>query len=300
MKSNYKILISRITVVFYCYVIISFSKLEATPIDSNSLYMTTLFIGHINTNKSIDTIIGKAGYDRKFIPRYILWGSDTTNNDYPDSLKLKRTDIIYPNWYSLKVKLNVDFLNSDTLNDMMFIMWGKLMIDSANYKDTVKSLVIFGQKGLDTLHTINISQMDTLQIEPFIAMKLRMGTDLTDCQIRDFSYKPSYIINKINTDNYQQGGTNSIIDKILPSVKIYPNPAIYYTNLELNQIKPGKYKIEIISLNGVLIEIQQFENQRVEKITSVLNLQNLATGIYYLKISTDNELIGTYPLIIVH
>jgi surface protein len=68
------------------------------------------------------------------------------------------------------------------------------------------------------------------------------------------------------------------------NISIYPNPAKNFINIDLNQ-NIDKVNIIITDLYGKTVFNQDFENMSSEKI----NLENLANGIYTLRIS-DSEL----------
>jgi len=71
-------------------------------LDTNKLFKSIVFIGHINLDKTMDTVIAIAGRDRKFKPQFITWGHDPTST-IPDSLKVPMTTIIYPSWSKFKI-----------------------------------------------------------------------------------------------------------------------------------------------------------------------------------------------------
>lgn len=259
--------------------------------DSSYVYKTNLIIGHFNDDAENDTLVAVAKQDKMFYPKYIAWGdSQNILND--------TTLFVYPSWEKLKVRCSYDFLNNDELIDLTFIVWGKLEINDTTFKDTSMAFVIFGRNSLDTLQSFNLAEVDSVQTEPFIAMSLIMGIQLTDCQVRNTSYKPSYVLNnmEINFGNERK----SLIYADSMSVKVFPNPALYYVNIELNNISQGRYTFQIMSLQGNLVEEQNVEIAQTGNINRILNLKDVATGFYYLRILKETNAIGTYPLIVVH
>jgi serine protease AprX len=71
------------------------------------------------------------------------------------------------------------------------------------------------------------------------------------------------------------------------SIKSYPNPFSNIINIELNNAKVSIAKVELINLQGQIIYCQVSENNTNKLIIN--NLGNIPTGIYLLKISTNNS-----------
>lgn len=266
--------------------------------DTTSYYLTTMFIGHIVTPNSIDTVIGCAGKDRVFYPKMIKWGKDTTNNSYPDSLKVSSSKFVYPNWKNLRITCNITTFDYDTIPDMLFIISGRIQLDSITFKDTVKTIVLFGQKGLDTIKIINLSTVDTIQYGPYIAVKLKNGTDLTNCKLRDLSGIPSYQLNKITKPEFEMPMKVEDKNRKQPTVFAYPNPASNFVNLEIRNIDSGEYSLKITALSGTIVYDHKFII--AEDTFKLLDIQNLATGVYYLTLASSNSVYKTIPLIILH
>lgn len=259
--------------------------------DSSYVYKTNLIIGHFNDDAVNDTLVAVAKQDKMFYPQYIAWGHN--QNILNDT-----TLFVYPSWEKLKVRCSYDFLNNDELIDLTFILWGKLKINDTTFKDTSMAFVIFGRNSLDTLQSFNLAEVDSIQTEPFIAMSLIMGNQLTECEVRNTSYKPSYVLNDMETSIGSE--RKSLIYADTMSVKMFPNPALYYVNIELNNISPGRYTFQIMSLQGNLLVEHNVEITQTGNINQVLNLKDIATGFYYLRILKETNAIGTYPLLVVH
>lgn len=283
-------------------IFISYS--HASFVDSANVYKTVLNVTKFNDDAVKDTIIAVADYHLKYLPKSIIWGKDTTDNGIPDSLKVPETLIIYPNWNDLTGAVMIDKLNQDSLFDIILILWGKTSTDTSNIKDTATAIVIFGRRGLDTLQYLNIANLDSFQILPFVAMKLRIGHEFTNAKVRDMSYQTSYQFNKIDL-NIDTASVPPPIINIMEAeesaqIKIYPNPAVYYTDIEINLIKPGKYYIQICDINGKTLKEQTISSEKTGDLINRINLTDFASGSYIIRVFTEQKHIGSYQIILVH
>jgi hypothetical protein len=68
-------------------------------------------------------------------------------------------------------------------------------------------------------------------------------------------------------------------------VNLYPNPANTVVNVEIPSTIDGSAKVEIISLQGNIVLQQQ-----VDSNDGMINISSLRSGIYMVKISTNNFL----------
>ena len=74
---------------------------------------------------------------------------------------------------------------------------------------------------------------------------------------------------------------NSFID-------IYPNPVINNLNILINTDKYHKYKMQIFNINGKVLQIINVSNIKKDLIT--IDRKYLASGLYILKITMDNNI----------
>lgn len=66
--------------------------------------------------------------------------------------------------------------------------------------------------------------------------------------------------------------------------KIYPNPALNNLNIEL--IESGNYTVELININGVVINNYNFTGDMIS-----LDVANIPTGVYIVKVSSEQNSI---------
>jgi hypothetical protein len=76
-------------------------------------------------------------------------------------------------------------------------------------------------------------------------------------------------------------------------VTIYPNPASENINISFEEPLDGEVKLMMINSQGKPVMTDVIEDQTVEKM---LNLQDLSSGIYYLKL-TKGKLVNVYKVV---
>lgn len=76
-------------------------------------------------------------------------------------------------------------------------------------------------------------------------------------------------------------------------VTVYPNPASENINISFEEPLDGEVKLMMINSQGKPVKTDVIEAQTVEKI---LNLQDLPSGIYYLKL-TKGKLVNVYKVV---
>jgi len=69
---------------------------------------------------------------------------------------------------------------------------------------------------------------------------------------------------------------------------LYPNPASNQVNLSLNLLKTAETAIEIIDMNGRVVQVRNL-NLKSGQNTIALPVTNLENGIYFLRLQIDNE-----------
>lgn len=286
--------------------------------DSTRATFGILAIKHFNFDSIKDTLIGRIDRQYHFVPYAIHWGrgaADTTQEGdsqrvdtnalapIADSLRVTETRIYYPQWTNFTAKCAVFTVNEDSLSDIVVHMWGKFE-DSTGTKDTLRSLVIFGQHGLDTLQGVNFDSMEVMQAEPFFAMQLRTGIDLVSPSLRDPTGMVSYILNpiKVNVKRKKQKALD--VPVYSPpttgiSIRIFPNPTATTTNLFIENVPAGEYTVEIVAVNGQrvfqkgLILSDQGTSERT------IQLDEVPSGYFFLRLVNNRLIVASYPLIIV-
>ncbi len=162
------------------------------------------FIGYINADCLSDTLKSSYSTTGTWLPQKICWGLTTTASQnictsastyVPDSLKVTTTHLVFPALNGLQVSMAVDTLNSeDSLADIVLYMNWHVQ-DSLEQRDTSRAVVIFGQKQLITIATIDVGSIGITQVYPFLARELQIGDELIDEEPRDLTDASSYFFN---------------------------------------------------------------------------------------------------------
>ncbi len=105
-----------------------------------------------------------------------------------------------------------------------------------------------------------------------------LGTKYNIIGLINFSFGESTINYRIESDIEI---ANGIDDNFALDVNIYPNPANSIINfVNLNQVK----NIEIINMTG-----QTLMSEKVRNNTMTLNIENLSSGVYMVKLTSNNK-----------
>jgi hypothetical protein len=103
--------------------------------------------------------------------------------------------------------------------------------------------------------------------------------------------KEGWMIDNIRLYSVDLGGGVETIQN--PKFKIFPNPAEKSGTIELDR-NYQQPEIEIFNIYGqLLMQLTEYNKQTVN-----FDKQDLKSGIYFLKIKSDNQLIGIQKLII--
>ena len=90
------------------------------------------------------------------------------------------------------------------------------------------------------------------------------------------------------------GDADQIPAKVLPTVRIAPNPFIEYTRITFLSKEPETYSLLVYNMNGSLIQ----KHRHCKGKHAIIKRSDLKSGIYVLQIITDNETYPTVKLVI--
>jgi hypothetical protein len=81
---------------------------------------------------------------------------------------------------------------------------------------------------------------------------------------------------------------SNIVDNVLKyqNIKIYPNPACSFINVEFPTFNNEQFKIEILNMLGEVVLAQP-----IMASNNNLKIDDLVNGIYYVKISSGNKIV---------
>lgn len=280
------------------------------PIDSNEYYLRIIEIGHFNDDAVKDTLIGAAGDNLNFKPRFIYWGNDT-NSTIPDSLKLDHLEINFPdNWVKTYIASNIDYLNNDTILDIGMFIAGRFVdtniTEGDSLRDTVIKVILFGQRGLDTIPYVNVMEIDSFQVSPFVAMQMRYEHELINPMYRELRESISYEFKTIILDLEEetvipppivQTDIELEIDKY--NINFYPNPVNDNATLELSGLDIGEYDFKIYDGIASVVFQRPIKINSINNFSQQFSLKELSSGKYYLFIEGNNRKIGPIQFVIV-
>ncbi len=153
---------------------------------------------------------------------------------------------------------------------------------------------------------MNGTSMATPHVTGAIALMLQINPELSYSDIVDIfnhsAKKDEFTTNEVPNNYYGYGKLNvqSAIDYLLgingvdyvmaKDTKVYPNPAVGFVNLELNDVA-NISDIQIYNSNAELVnELIEYTYSINENITTIrLNTNNLSSGIYNLNCNYDNK-----------
>lgn len=87
--------------------------------------------------------------------------------------------------------------------------------------------------------------------------------------------------------------TSAVESNISEDIKIYPNPAQDKVNINIPNIGIGDYSVSIYDVLGNVIK-----HSKIQESNSIINIENIETGIYMLKISNNAAVVKFEKLII--
>ena len=80
------------------------------------------------------------------------------------------------------------------------------------------------------------------------------------------------------------------------SSKVYPNPASEYVTIELEISKASDIAMYLFGMNGQLVKMEKFD--AIDKLEYSLDVSGLYQGLYFLRVSTVNE-VKTFKILVI-
>ncbi|MCB0713803.1 MAG: T9SS type A sorting domain-containing protein [Ignavibacteriae bacterium] len=298
-----------------------------------------MHIGHLNPDCVPDTLYGLLHRNLQWMPAYICWGKsyDSVGTSLCDEGRYDSTvrfaDVVdttwieAPNWGRYSCAVSIDKYNvNDTLNDLIFWIKG---IDTVTGQqgariphDTARALVVFGQSKLETKGKIELDKIRNFQTGPFNAMALGVNTELVNPKKRDNTRKTSWELKRVNRavgeEEDTTGSTIALLDAAVDGVqgsgegilatgetgeafaaRVWPNPTIYTTHLEVAPLPAGTYTVEVLGVNGAAVWHAEIWLEQEGEVFETVDVSHLPSGHYILRIYTPVRSFGTYPVIVV-
>jgi hypothetical protein len=76
------------------------------------------------------------------------------------------------------------------------------------------------------------------------------------------------------------------------SMSVYPNPTISNITLKVEDLSLNDLKIELFDTNG-----RQIQSRKVQSTNIFIDLENLPSSTYILKVESENKTIKTFKII---
>ena len=281
---------------------------DSTEQDPTDAELRILFTGHLNFDCHADTVFGKPDHRFNYLPRAIHWGTGTEGagaedtacgSATPKKQRVKKTTITYPGWGNFSGAVAFQRLNPDTLTDIIFYIWGKTG-NGQSQRDSMRAVAVFGQDALDAAHVIRVGEIGTFQDAPYFAMELRTGSELAKPGARDLSGRRSYELLPVGLDVDEAdtteraaplAGTDARI-----AVRVYPNPADNAAQLESETIPPGRYRVEVVAVNGQVHHSEDVEVEGGKRLVETFDMRRLPSGYYVVRLQREGKIVGSYPI----
>jgi hypothetical protein len=139
-------------------------------------------------------------------------------------------------------------------------------------------------------------------------MQLGFQQHLIDPKSRDLSDKVGWELLRLDrevepdeedTTQVPPGQISTVAGEAGQRSRLYPNPAIYTTTLEIAPLSPGLYSIEIVAVDGRRLGINEIRVEEAGELFEILNLSSLSSGHYIVRVTTASSSIGEYPIVVV-
>lgn len=294
-------------------------QVHAQPENTGTQREVVLGIAYLNFDCYADTIQGfrtQSGY----LPKRILWGIPQPDENgrldsaclgrTPLSQRVSQTTISYAGSGDATGSMTSQQINADTLGDLVLHIHSRVT-EYGIERDSLRSVVIFGQHGLDSLPEIRIGEISRFQMEPFFAMDLVKGSELINPAERDLSGRTSYELEPVDItledpDSMPPPMLSPLAGADYPGavtgsarVQIYPNPARSAIMIDASGLRAGAYRIMLLSVNGMLELREEGRIEQGENLARTLDVRRVASGYYVVRIErAEGEAIATYPVII--
>jgi hypothetical protein len=283
---NHKLLKRLLAIMLYL-----FSSGVALSQNLDSMHFVNSNISYIadfNEDTYLDTLVSM-NYNHNNYPYYILWA----NPNNLSSIKYK-TIIDYPEYYKFKVSTNCVDMNLDNTLDLIFSVRYKVKVDSATVLDSAYNVIVFGQKSIAERDTLKINSVANISFTPYTAMNLNLL--LFNKAKRDLSDVYSYYVNKTSI-SMPAPKVPSSNNEMEPEILIFPNPAENNTNLQISNLAKGDYIIRLLNYYGTSIEELPCKSEG-GSVNMKLNLNNYASGSYFVILYSGTSVLKIYPFVI--
>lgn len=226
--------------------------------------------------------------------KHLVWISDTTTTLSKHPIKLP-----------IKIKMLGDYELYNKFNYTIKISFDASVFHPLGVSrgSIVSNELVNGRRILEIKDFgINLNTTSTFIINEIIGEVLLGANSSTLLEIVNFSWNEPWIVpipanSKLGVSQPCQSSLNLIQLFENQTIKIYPNPGITSTNIEVLFPERGYYDIKIFTLNGKLIlseEVNNFQAINNSILNIPIDLTDFSTGSYYIIINSPTQQFKTY------
>ncbi|MBQ8045973.1 MAG: T9SS type A sorting domain-containing protein, partial [Bacteroidales bacterium] len=100
-----------------------------------------------------------------------------------------------------------------------------------------------------------------------------------------------YVDKSFVNDTLNEVGIADVEPENIGAVRIYPNPAASYTNVELQVAKTTDATVRVFDMSGKVVYTKSLENLTAGVHTEAINCQGLQKGVYLINVVTDSQMM---------
>jgi hypothetical protein len=290
---------------------------HAMPIsDSNSVIALTI---DLNCDCIKDTIVVKrVNKSHKTIPTWIYWG-DRDIDSGCDSVWYSnkttnwraRTRLVSPGWGTTTATINRMNVNGDTYPDIVVSYAGKTKRQSVRMRgevrdtsmidhDTSIAIVLYSQRGLDSLPIIKLGSIAAQEDDSLVAERIDTASDVTERQYTSSGYTAyRFKENNVIVDAPTQPLLISHVPDYADSrMRIYPNPSNTGIVHIDGEWKYCDYDIRVIDAAGRQVLRHIYPAGQLHS-TATLDLANCSIGLYeVILIESGEHMVANWRLVL--
>ncbi len=100
-----------------------------------------------------------------------------------------------------------------------------------------------------------------------------------------------YVDKSFVNDTLNEVGITEVEPENIGAVRIYPNPAASYTNVELQVANTTDATVRVFDMSGKVVYTKSLENLTAGVHTEAINCQGLQKGVYLINVVTDSQMM---------
>ncbi len=240
----------------------------------------------------------------------VVWGSrqrgigcDTSWYTSRSTNFRNKTLIDIPNWIDVRTSLSVSRINNDSYPDLVIAVRGRerrtalrtrfQRSDTANTEvDTSFTFVIYAQRGLDSVQSIDVST--EVSAQPFTAKRLVFDSDFEDRQLLSSGFTVGRLMRSSDATNVP---ASSLVARGEPAcsplrLSVFPNPNLYgLVHVRIEDTPDDVYQVVIRDAIGQIVGRSRVNIAQGIEPQADLLLLNVSTGVYAVEVlSSDHRL----------